>query len=554
MEARVAVTDLIAEFRQHFRNQHDSELAQRIGARVSAMPRLGSAILARLAPEPVSPLNAVHLLADLLEALETAIADLLAEGWEPSPQIRENDPNVIVGRLAGVRDLIDRLETHELAIVAKLDRARIWSGLVGRSDDRLRRIAALFHSGTNGLVDLLPRLTDPVDDIFHSGGQQLNFLMARGLIQDARATADGSLPIHIDENYLLCGALPLGDLLTLCTSTLNALDAFYGIYEAEAVEAGLIDAPLEVAPTVANIADTAPMAQAAAHLDLTLSEAELRTEAIQSTVIDLGQSVDEATDAVISAADLVRQYGLHVADDVVLAGAATNDSEIGNDPIALEFHAPDQSDIPQPSPAEAENDAPVASPIAADESSDMAIAEVVVMDNVSLALSSDTSETAAVSPVPAEQTDEQVGALAVALEPLDSAQTKTVIGNDRLDLVIDVVSMEENPVAIEFADSEPSIPAPEAEGISEGSTSLAIPTEDDAADDVIDLSMPLELDEPEHRAALIDASSEPASEPDEPGSTAQTTDLAHPDIEPASSLTARLNAVHDEAHRPLDAA
>ncbi len=300
---------------------------------VAGMRNSGAALASRLLPEAVSPLGAVHLLADLLEALEQACADLLAASHQPDLTQPGNHADVILVRSADVRDFIDTLEAHELAIIAKLDRARLWAGLVGRSDERLRRFANLFHAGTSGLADLMPRLADPAETLFHGGGQQLPFLMSRGLISDARATADGSLPILIDEHYLLCGIAPLGDLANLCTSTLNALDAHYDLYEVEAAEAGLIEDALSYDAGVA--AEGLPP-------DSTEPAVASELGGVSAAPGSAGAQSDPPT-----AADLIRQFGLRLPEPPAAADQPASPVDDLADDAVLDLPASSDAELPE---------------------------------------------------------------------------------------------------------------------------------------------------------------------------------------------------------------
>jgi hypothetical protein len=237
MEASVAILDRMAALKSS-----GIALAERLGQDAV------KAMLPPLIGQPVSPLAAIHLLVDLLEGLERSCDDLLASTYEPDLSLQDRDAGVVLQRSAGVRAFIDHLEAQELALIAKLTRARVWAELVGNSDERLARFANLFHAGSTALSELAPRLADPVEELFATGGQQLSFLMARGIISDVRATADGSAAIHVHPHYLVCGIAPLGDIAAMVTSTLNALDAHYSLYEADAELDGDDDDSLVLSP------------------------------------------------------------------------------------------------------------------------------------------------------------------------------------------------------------------------------------------------------------------------------------------------------------------
>jgi hypothetical protein len=268
-------------------------------------------MLALQQSQPDSQLTAINLLADLLEALERACDEFMQDGHEPAERDDANSAEAILADLAAVHQMVDRLTAHELAIAAKLGQARHWAAAVANGDVRLKTIAGMFHAGTNALADQLPKQIDPSQEIFNNGGQVLPFLMSRGIISDARATCDGTVPIVIDETYMLSGVAPLGALVDLVSATLNALDAHYPIYELD--ESQLIQTVAPVASATAIVLPLPHGAAASAVADSALADDD------GAAIIDL---FDPVTEKLREAVSVVAEAAAETALPASIARAA----------------------------------------------------------------------------------------------------------------------------------------------------------------------------------------------------------------------------------------
>lgn len=312
-------------------------------------------------------LLAVHLLADQLEALEQASDRLMELAFAGTDAASGDDAEDILDRLADLSGFVNRLETGELAIVAKLGQARLWAGAVAASDIRLRSFAGLFHAGTQALADQIERLAEPAADLFESGARPAIFLRQRDLLAMSGALADGTQPITVGRSYRLCGVTEIGDLIDLCQATLNALDAHYGIYELEeppaetadmasydpavaSVEAMAAVAPAEDVTMLPQVAETIELAAMAGPADRTTSEAPsaaLEAVAKASAVVAAAAAPDpvaEATEAIAEALaepPIVLERAVDLADAV--ASQTATDAPIGTKPGAEQLAASDGS-------------------------------------------------------------------------------------------------------------------------------------------------------------------------------------------------------------------
>jgi hypothetical protein len=180
-------------------------------------------------------IKSVHLLADLLETIQVTIDEMMELRPEPaktggtSEAFGANDP--VYRRAAAIRDFVERLSTHELAILCKLEQARVRARRVSRTDWRLRSLMTLFLTGTQMLADRLPTLATPTADAFNRGDLAFTFLKARGLLAADCTALDTAPDLTVTDAYRLCGLIALKDLLDHCESTLNAIDAQYDLYQ-----------------------------------------------------------------------------------------------------------------------------------------------------------------------------------------------------------------------------------------------------------------------------------------------------------------------------------
>ena len=177
--------------------------------------------------------KAIHRLADVLEKIGVDADELLDQKLPARDlaSLRAMNDGELQAHLAGLRQFARRVQSLEMAIVAKLGQARERSRLAALSDWRLRPILMLFTAGTQAFADRLMDEANNADRAFDGSGQTFVYLRSRGVISESAASYDGSTDLLATDGFRLMGVLRLRDLLERCETTLNALDAHYDLYE-----------------------------------------------------------------------------------------------------------------------------------------------------------------------------------------------------------------------------------------------------------------------------------------------------------------------------------
>ena len=104
-------------------------------------------------------------------------------------------------------------------------------------NERFGLVARLYVAGTATLVDAVAECADLRRADFDTGDDLTAYVRSRGLIaEDAPALSD-SAPIAADESFLVARRAPLGVLLDLVASFLDALEAEFDLF-AEHTSAG----------------------------------------------------------------------------------------------------------------------------------------------------------------------------------------------------------------------------------------------------------------------------------------------------------------------------
>ncbi len=131
---------------------------------------------------------------------------------------------------AGQRGAVERIKTFELALIARLLKAREWAAAVADDDERFAGITRLYVAGTAILLDAVAECGDLSATDFDTGDDLIAYLRSRGLIaEDAPAIAD-TAPISAGDGFLVARRVPLGVLLDLVATFLDALEAEFDLF------------------------------------------------------------------------------------------------------------------------------------------------------------------------------------------------------------------------------------------------------------------------------------------------------------------------------------
>jgi hypothetical protein len=176
-------------------------------------------------PAPLS----VYLLAEHLDAALAAGEDLTRVHylWSGAPPRSSEGIETL---RAGQRGAVERIKLFELALIARLLKAREWATALAAEDERFGGVARLYVAGTAVLLDAVAECGDLSAIDFDTGDDLTAYLRSRGLIeQDAPAVAD-SAPIGAGDGFLVAARVPLGVLLDLVATFLDALEAEFDLF------------------------------------------------------------------------------------------------------------------------------------------------------------------------------------------------------------------------------------------------------------------------------------------------------------------------------------
>ncbi len=159
--------------------------------------------------------TAVHLLVGHLAGARAIMAALARERLRPKALDAGLTSGEILDELGELRDFVERLRDHELALAAKLKQILHWGARLARLEPKCARVAGLYRAGTLPLVEALPQLLDRADEDFDTGDQALGFLKARGLVASERGTLEPGAILQPGDDYLVAGRAELGALRRL---------------------------------------------------------------------------------------------------------------------------------------------------------------------------------------------------------------------------------------------------------------------------------------------------------------------------------------------------
>ena len=181
--------------------------------------------LKRLRSAPAS----VYLLAEHLDAALAAGEDLTGVLHVPSGPPPREDAELIEFRCRR-REAIERIRTFELILIARLLRGREWAVTVATEDERFQPVARLYVAGTATLLDAVAECADLSNEDFETGDDLTAYTRSRGLIAATDAGLSDTAPIAANEAFLVAKRAPLGVLLDLVASFLDALEAEFDLF------------------------------------------------------------------------------------------------------------------------------------------------------------------------------------------------------------------------------------------------------------------------------------------------------------------------------------
>ena len=183
--------------------------------------------LKRLRSAPAS----VYLLAEHLDAALAAGEDLTGVLHVPSGPPPREDAELIEFRCRR-REAIERIRTFELILIARLLRGREWAVTVATEDERFQPVARLYVAGTATLLDAVAECADLSSEDFETGDDLTAYMRSRRLIAADAAGLSDTAPIAANEAFLVAKRAPLGVLLDLAASFLDALEAEFDLFPA----------------------------------------------------------------------------------------------------------------------------------------------------------------------------------------------------------------------------------------------------------------------------------------------------------------------------------
>lgn len=185
------------------------------------------------AESPRAPLS-VYMLADHLDAALAAGEDLIARGndWRALVETPGNAQTFP----ARQREILDELRAFELIMIARTLKARDHGRALANVDARFGSIAGLFASATGLLLDAVEECGDATDEDFETGDGLTAYVRSRGMIAPDAIGHGNAATISVDDTFLIAKRIPLGVLMDLTSSFLDALEVHYELYTSDADE------------------------------------------------------------------------------------------------------------------------------------------------------------------------------------------------------------------------------------------------------------------------------------------------------------------------------
>jgi hypothetical protein len=194
----------------------------------------------------------VCLLAEHLDASLAAGEDLarVSYVWSGEPPRTSGAINAI---RAGQRGAVERIKLFELTLISRLLKAREWASVVASENDRFSVVARLYNAGTAILLDAVAECGDTSAIDFDTGDDLTAYLRSRGLIAPEAPALSDSARIVAGDSFMVARRVPLGVLLDLVATFLDALEAEFDLFmepaekksAGEAATSPPADAPLQ---------------------------------------------------------------------------------------------------------------------------------------------------------------------------------------------------------------------------------------------------------------------------------------------------------------------
>ncbi|MGE0515872.1 MAG: hypothetical protein AB7O71_18140 [Hyphomicrobiaceae bacterium] len=167
----------------------------------------------------------VALLADHLDAALAAGEDLVATSLPARADLDEVDPQSAPEALDA---FVQRLLQLEASLVLRLLQARRLAIEVGRGDPAMKSVASLFRVQTDALHDLIA--TRDADGVLARAGDCHAYIRSRGLIAPEAAAPSPFETLAVDDSFRVGGVIRLSQILDFVATTLDLLDARFGLY------------------------------------------------------------------------------------------------------------------------------------------------------------------------------------------------------------------------------------------------------------------------------------------------------------------------------------
>ncbi len=179
-------------------------------------------------------LASIYRLADHLDATLAMGEDLLRCAADIAPLPAAADHAAIVERQHAITIFARSVRALELGIVSRLLQARTRAIEVRDVHPRFQPLLALFVGGLAPLADAAQGRDGGLGDIsaaaLSSGADALQFLRSRAVVPAGTQSLAGFQKAQITDTYLLAERIPLGTLLDMVATALDALDLAFDLY------------------------------------------------------------------------------------------------------------------------------------------------------------------------------------------------------------------------------------------------------------------------------------------------------------------------------------
>jgi len=230
----------------------------------------------------------IALLADHLDASLAAGEDLLALSLAARADLDEVDPQAAPEALEA---FVQRLHQLEVSLVLRLLQARRLTAEIARADADMRGAAALFRAQTDVLHEMISGSDRDADGRLTRAGDSHAYIRSRGLIAPEAAAPSPFETLTVDESFRIGGAVALGQVLDFVSSTLDLLDARFGLFMPDLPDEPVLEGETDKANRSGE-ASSAPMDSLANVLGMVrataVADVAKRTEAAKGQTAPVG--------------------------------------------------------------------------------------------------------------------------------------------------------------------------------------------------------------------------------------------------------------------------